>query len=66
VEVQLDLAIAYAAYSFNEAIRLVMLLANPNHFLELHAWLSAEGRLMDGLISRIQFGNDEVACRTKR
>ena len=66
MEVQLDLAIAYAANSFDEALRLIVLLANPNHFLEFHPRLSAERRLMDGLISRIQFRNDKVACRTKR
>lgn len=65
MEVELDFSIAHPAYPFDQTSRFVVLLALLDDILELCPWLDAKRRLIDGLISRIEFRNDEVARSTK-
>jgi hypothetical protein len=65
MEVELDLSVAYPAYSFDQTSRLVVLLALLDDILKLGSWLDAEGGLVDGLVACVQLGDNKMASRTK-
>jgi len=65
MEVKLYFAVAYPAYTFDQASRFVVLLALLDDILKLGARFDAEGGLVDRLIARIEFRNNKMAGRTE-
>ena len=63
VEVQLHFAIDHAAHAFDQAMRLVVFLAEANDVVQRHAGRHGERRLIDDLIAGVQLGHDEMARR---
>ena len=66
MEVKLYLSVANASDAFDQASWFVLLLALADDVLEFRARRNAEGRLVDGLISSIEFRDDEMAGRPER
>ena len=66
LEVQFNLSIDHAPQTFDKADWFVVRFALPLDFFECCARRNGESRLMDYLISGIQFGNDEMSRGSKR
>jgi hypothetical protein len=60
-----DLAIHYPANPLDQTLRFIIFLAALNDLLQSSPGRHGEGRLMDGLIAGIEFGNNEVAGSAK-
>src|SRR5690606_29724267 len=60
MEMELDFPSDNAAYSLDQTTRLVVLLSQANHIIQPSARRHGERGLVDDLISRVQFRNDEV------
>jgi hypothetical protein len=65
MEVQLDLPSAHSANTLDETTRFVLGLSARDDFFEFGPRRNGKGRLLDRLVSGIQFGNNEVTRRPK-
>ena len=66
MEVELHFSVAHATNPFDQTGWLVLLLSLTDDLLEFRARGDTEGRLVDGLVTSIEFRDDEMACRPER
>ena len=66
MEVKVDLAINDSAYTFDQACGLVLGLSRVNYLLKRRPRSDGERALIDRLVARVEFGDDEVACGAER
>ncbi len=66
MEVELHFSVAHATNPFDQTGWLVLLLSLADDILEFRARGYTEGRLVDGLVTSIEFRDDEMASRPER
>ena len=65
MEVQAHFAIHNPSQTFHQARRFIFRFASFDDLFELCSWRDGKGALVDGLISRIKFRDDEVTGRSE-
>ncbi len=65
MDVQIDFSIDDAAHAFDQIFRFVLTLAFGNDLFNRCAGRDGKSALVDRLIARIEFGDDEMARGTK-
>jgi hypothetical protein len=66
MEVELNFARCHASYAFDKAVWLVIFLAAVNNLFEFHSVGHGERRLINDLVTGIEFWHDKVTGRAVR
>ena len=65
VVVEFDFTVDDPANAFDQTLWFVVFLSDADNLFQIHSVRNGKRGLLDDLVPGIQFGNDEMACRTK-